>query len=119
MAFLVNFARGPRFTLAEVTGLAFVEDAKPLLKKIEAETRMFGDDRLLINLLDVVGTLGPAEHEFLGQLVVKHLSHLNKVASLVPEDKITRISEGVARSQGLELRVFVSLGEAVDWLLAD
>ena len=43
---------------------------------------------------------------------------LEKVASLVPPEKLTRISESAARAQGMELRVFTTLPDAVDWLRA-
>jgi len=39
------------------------------------------------------------------------------VASLVPEDKITRVSEAAAQQQGLQLKVFTQLTSAVNWLL--
>ena len=50
-------------------------------------------------------------------LAFQHLSHPQKVASLVPPDKLTRVSEEAARAQGMELRVFTNLGDAVDWLM--
>jgi hypothetical protein len=75
--------------------------------------------RLLINLLDVVGTLGPQEHRALGMLAVRYLSHLEKVASLVPEDKITRVSEAAAQAQGMQLRVFTNFTQAVAWLVEE
>jgi hypothetical protein len=117
MTYQLRIARGPRLAVAEVTALGLSEDAATLLREIESETRKHGDRRLLINLLDVVGTFGKAEHAQMGQLLVRHLSHLEKVASLVPEEKITRVSEQTARAQGMELRVFTVLGEAIAWLM--
>ena len=102
--------------VAEVTALAFVEDAEALLREIAAETHQHGDKHLLINLLDVVGTLTPAQHQYFGQLAARHLSHLDKVASLVPEEKVTRISEREAQIRGTRLRVFHSLADAMAWL---
>ncbi|MEP6791028.1 MAG: hypothetical protein ABI907_06635 [Ramlibacter sp.] len=116
MGFTTATVRGPKFVAVEVTGLAFVEDAAPLLKALEADTRLHGDKRLLINLLDVVGTLGGADHDLLGKLASRHLAHLEKVASLVPGDKITRVSERSAQLRGLHLMVFTSLVDAVEWL---
>ena len=59
------------------------------------------DRRLLVNLLDVVGTFGPQEQLSIGKLAALYLGHLEKMASLVPEDKLTRISENAARQQGI------------------
>ena len=116
MTFKLVYRHGPKMALAEVTALAFLESAEPVLRQIEKRTRQHADKRLLVNLLDVVGTFGPQEQQAIAQLATRHLSHLEKVASLVPEDKITRVSEAAARKQGMELRVFTSLPEALAWL---
>ncbi len=118
MAFVLHYKRGERLAVAEVTGLAFIEDAYELVQQIEALTREDGTRRLLINLLDVVGTLEAADHEALGRLAFQHLSHLEKVASFVPEDKVTHVSEKAATALGLQLRVFSSLTDAMTWLVA-
>jgi hypothetical protein len=119
MTYRLTYKHGPRMAVAEVSALAFVESAEPVLREIEARTREHQDQRLLVNLLDVVGTLGPKEHQALGMLAVRYLGHLQKVASLVPEDKITRVSEAAARAGGMQLRVFTELTEAVAWLVED
>ena len=53
----------------------------------------------------------------IGLLAYRHLAHLEKVASLVPPDKLTRVSEAAARSQGMELKVFTNLPDAMEWLM--
>lgn len=119
MTFKLVYRHGPKMALAEVTALAFLESAEPVLRQIEQHTREHGDERLLVNLMDVVGTFGPQEQQAIGMLAARHLSHLEKVASLVPEDKITRVSEQAAQSAGMQLRVFTNFTEAVAWLVAD
>ena len=114
----LHLTHGPAYAVAEITALAFEESAEPILRGISEQTRLRNDRRLLINLLDVVGTFGAEEQRRIGLLAHKHLSHLRKVASLVPPDKLTRVSEEAARAQGMELRVFAHLGDAVDWLMA-
>ena len=59
-----------------------------------------------------------AEHFSVGQQVVRHLPHLNRIASVVPGDRITRASEKTARQSGVNLTVFTSEAEAVAWLEA-
>ena len=114
----LHFTAGPAYAVAEITSLAFLESAEPVLQELHERTRETGARRLLINLLDVVGTFGPEEQQIIGLLAYKYLSHLEKVASLVAPEKLTRISEGAARKKGMELRVFTTLPEAVDWLRA-
>ena len=118
MSASLHLTHGPAYAVAEITALAFEESAEPILRGIAEQTKLRRDRRLLINLLDVVGTLRPGEQQRIGVLACQHLSHLEKVASLVLPEKLTRISEAAARAQGMELRVFTSLGEAVDWLMS-
>ena len=114
----LHLTHGPAYAVAEITALAFLESAEPILRDIAQQTRMHGDRRLLINLMDVVGTFGADEQQRIGLLAFQYLSHLEKVASLVPPEKLTRVSEAAARAQGMELRVFTRFGEALDWLVA-
>ena len=118
MPFTLNYFPGGRLAVAEVSGLAFVEDAQEVLARIAQATREHGDKRLLINLLDVVGTMERRDHQLLGKLVAAHLAHMEKVASLVPEEKITRVSQETAMGLGMQLRVFASIGDAIEWLAA-
>jgi len=119
MTFKLVYRHGPKMALAEVTALAFLEDAEPVLRQLEKRTREHGDKRLLINLMDVVGTFGPQEQQAIGMLATRYLSHLDRVASLVPEDKLTRVSEKVAQAKGMQLRVFTGFTDAVNWLVEE
>ena len=114
----MHYTHGPNFAVVEVTALAFLEIAVPALIEIAEKTRLHGDRRLLINLMDVVGTFGPDQQRDIGLLAHRYLAHLQKVASLVPPDKITHVSEAAAQAQGLQLRVFTELTEAIEWLVA-
>jgi hypothetical protein len=115
---LLHYTHGPSFAVVEITALAFVENAIPVLVEIAHRTRERGDRRLLINLMDVVGTFGIEQQREIGLLAHQYLSHLERVASLVPPDKITHASELAAQSKGLQLRVFTELGTAIEWLVA-
>lgn len=119
MPFTLTYKRGDRMAVAEISGLAFIDDAPELIERMRQATLEHGDERLLINLEDVVGTLEAKDHQLLGQLAAARLGHLRKIASLVPQDKITRVSEQAAQSLGVQLRVFTSLTAAVDWLVRD
>jgi len=112
----VHYTHGPSFAVVEVTSLAFIENAEPAVREIAERTRENQDRRLLINLIDVVGTFGPEQHHEIGLLAYRYLSHLEKVASLVAPDKITRVSEAAAQAQGLQLRVFTEISDAIEWL---
>jgi hypothetical protein len=114
----LHFTNGPAYAVADITALAFLEDAEPVLREIAQRTQRLGSRKLLVNLVDVVGTFGPEEQRTIGLLAHRYLSHLEKVASLVPPEKLTRVSENAARAQGMELRVFTQLPDALEWLVA-
>jgi hypothetical protein len=114
----VHYTAGPAYAVAQVSSLAFIEESVGVLEELARYTRDSGAKRLLVNLMDVVGTFGRDEQQPIGLLAHRHLAHLERVASLVPPDKLTRVSEAAARAQGMELRVFTSLAEALDWLAA-
>jgi hypothetical protein len=116
VAATIHYTHGPAFSVVEVTALAFVEDAGPALQEMADHTRAHGDRRLLINLTDVVGTFGLEEQRTIGVLAHRHLTHLEKVASLVPPEKLTRVSEKAARAEGMQLKVFTELAPAIAWL---
>jgi hypothetical protein len=113
----LHYTHGPSFGVVEVTSLAFLENAEPAVREIAERTRHHGDRRLLINLMDVVGTFGPDQQREIGILAYRYLAHLERVASLVPPDKLTRVSEAAAQAQGLQLRVFTQLTDAIEWLV--
>ena len=118
MTATLHYTHGPAFAAVEITALAFIEDVEPVLRDIAARTREYGDRRLLININDVVGTFTPEEHQTIGMLTYRYLSHMERVATLAPAEKLSGVSAGVARAQGLDLRAFPSLGDAVGWLVA-
>jgi hypothetical protein len=104
------------FTCVEVTGPASLADFIRLIADVAAQTRAHGDRRVLVDLLGVQGELKFTDHFQMGQEVGQRLRHLERLASVVPEDKITRTSEKVALTQGVQLRVFTSMKDAIQWV---
>ena len=117
--FDIRIRRLREFTSLKVTGRASLADFVDLITRMGEETRRCGDRRVLVDLLEVQGDLKFTEHFQIGEEAARGLRHLQKVASVVPEEKITRTSEKVALMQGLQLRVFTSMTEAIHWLSAD
>ncbi|MEJ5988693.1 STAS/SEC14 domain-containing protein [Ramlibacter sp. PS3R-8] len=94
-------------TLAEF--VAFIE-------RLGIEARSWPTRRALVDLR-AVRTLTTAEHHrAVGQAVCAHLASLERLASVVPADRMTRNSERVAQAGGVNLRVFSSEGDALSWL---
>ncbi len=108
--------RLPEFTSIKISGPASLDTFLELIASLAQQTRERGDRRILVDLLDVTGELKFTEHFQMGEHAARQLQHLDKMASVVPEEKITRTSEKVAVMQGLQLRIFTSMNEAIQWL---
>lgn len=108
--------RCAQYKSVTITGPASLDDFVGLMTTLGEQTRKEGDKRLLVNLMGVEGELKFTDHFQLGSQAAQLLRHLDKLASVVPADKITHTSEKVALKQGFQLRVFTSVDEAVRWL---
>lgn len=111
-----SIRRLDEFTSVKVTGSASLAAFTQLICDMGEETRRRGDTRVLVDLLDVEGDMKFTDHFQMGEEAAKRLQHLEKLASVVPSDKITHTTEKVALMQGLQLRVFTSINDAIRWL---
>ncbi|WP_298926278.1 STAS/SEC14 domain-containing protein [uncultured Ramlibacter sp.] len=102
-----------------VAGPAAIRDFVDLIQAMAQETSYWSDTRLLVDLRRIEGRLSPEEQVFIGEMVAHSLSHLDKVASVVKAEEITRNSERAAQELGARLRVFDSEDEALEWLGSD
>jgi hypothetical protein len=118
MTFHTTTTRFMDFVQMVVVGPATISGFVELVHRVEDESKTWADRRVLVDLRGVEGRLDAAEQVFLGEMVAQHLPHLERVASVVPEDQITRNSENAAQTMGMQLRVFSSREEATDWLKA-
>jgi hypothetical protein len=116
MTFDVVTERLPDYIRMTVAGEASIKDFVDLVLTTEQETALWSDRRAMVDLRQIKGRLDPAEQVFLGELVAQNLAHLERVASVVPADQITRNSENAAQKLGMQLRVFASDAEAAAWL---
>lgn len=112
----VSVHRLPEFTSVRLSGPATLEDYVALIGRVAEESRRAGDRRMLVDQLDIPGTLKFTDHFRIGEEVVRHLQHLERLATVVAPDKITRTSEKVAQRHGMQLRVFTSMNDAIHWL---
>ena len=100
----------------EVAGPLDLGEMLQLIGRLEAVTRDHGDTRLLLDLTRVQGEAHVAGQMQVGEEIVKCLSHLTSVASVVPPERLTRASENVARSHNVHMKVFASKDAAIAWL---
>jgi hypothetical protein len=103
----------------DVQGEASLESLHELIDAVARSTQGGDDKRVLVNLLAVDEHLKFTDHYSLGEQVARKLGHLARLASVVRAERRTGTSEKVANAQGMQLRVFVSVPAAMDWLSTD
>lgn len=116
MSLQIKIRRLPEFTSVKIAGRAVLADFVRFIAEFSEESRRQGDRRVLVDLLDVENDFKFTDHFQIGEAAAKHLRHLERLASIVPASQLTRTSEKVALKQGLQLRVFTSMTEAIRWL---
>lgn len=111
-----RIVRLPDYVDVELTGQVDLAALLDLIKRLGELTREYKDTRLMFDLLNLEGEVHFTGQMKTGEQVAQHMSHLAKVASVVPAEKITRTSEQVARAQGAQLKIFASKDEAIAWI---
>lgn len=119
MAFTKRVTRHPGYVEVHVAGPTSIRDFVELISTVGQETVYWSDRRVLVDLRQVEGALTPTEQVFLGELVAQDLSHIERMASVVPPAEITHNSERAAQKLGSQLRVFDDGAEALAWITAD
>jgi stage II sporulation SpoAA-like protein len=116
MPLQIKIRRLSEFTSVKIAGQAVLTDFFRVIAEFGEESRQHGDKRVLVDLLEVDNDFKFTDHFQIGEAAARELKHLERLASIVPEDQITHTSEKVAQKKGLQLRVFTSMTEAIRWL---
>jgi hypothetical protein len=119
MALSTQVTRLPGYVRVQVEGPASIREFVALVSTIGQETVYWSDRRVVVDLRRVEGALTPTEQVFLGELVAQDLSHIERMASIVPPAQLTRNSERAAQQLGSQLRVFDDEDEALAWIGAE
>lgn len=115
----VQVERSGKLLRIELTGATGLEELLAFIRALGPDTRTQGDRLVLMNLLALEADFNMTGHMLLGQQAAEYLQHIDRLASVVPADQITRTSEKAARAKGLQLSVFGAEAEALAWLLCD
>ncbi|WP_298932332.1 hypothetical protein [uncultured Ramlibacter sp.] len=112
----IQIARLPDRVEARLAGPIDTPAVLEMLRELGAVTRSHGDKLLLMDLLLLEGEVPLAAQLQVGEQIAHSMAHLQRMASVVAPDRLTRTSEKVARAQGLQFTVFDSKDEAISWL---
>jgi hypothetical protein len=104
------------YSVVRVNGEPSLGQFLSFLQLIGIETSGWPHKRALFDLRGVRSLTTFTEHYAVGEEVARRLQHLQRIASVVAADRITRASEKTARRSGVNLTVFTDEAEAIRWL---
>jgi hypothetical protein len=118
MSYDVSVTQQRFYTRVAITGEPTIDQLLSLVHLLGVDSGSWKHDRLLVDLRRVTTQFTQAEQFSIGQEAATSLSHMRKIASVVPADRVTRISEKAARRDGTNVLVFDDENEALAWLKA-
>jgi hypothetical protein len=116
MNFDVAIDHGPHYARVSVSGRPAIDELLSMIHLLGVESETWPDDRVLVDLRLVRTPFSLPEQFRIGEEAAASLSHMGKIASLVPPERLTRVSEKAARRNGTNVRVFDDEQAALAWL---
>ncbi|WP_332823662.1 hypothetical protein [Ramlibacter sp.] len=118
MNFDVVIDQKARYVRVALTGNPSIGQLLSMIHLLGVESETWQQTATLVDLRGVVTEYSQLEQFRIGEEAASSLSHMDKIASVVPTARITRISQRAARRNGVDLCVFGDEREAVEWLLS-
>jgi chromosome condensin MukBEF MukE localization factor len=119
MDFDVAIDATAHFVRVTVSGAPDIGEVLSMIHLLGVESETWEDHRLLVDLRGVRTPFSRLEQFRIGEEAAASLSHMDRIASLVPPERVTRVSEKAAQRNGTNVRVFDDEREAVGWLVRD
>lgn len=116
MDYDVTIAKRSRYMRVTVSGRPSFDELLSLIHLLGVDSETWPEDAVLVDLRKVETPFTLPEQFRIGIEAASSLSHLERIASLVPPERITRVSEKAARRNGTNVRVFCDEAAAVGWL---
>ena len=116
MDFDVAIAEQTAFVRVTVSGSPDFTQLLSMIHLLGVESETWHEPSVLVDLRGVSTPFSFAEQFRIGEEAAASLSHMEKIASLVPADRVTRVSEKAARRNSTNVRVFDDERRAIAWL---
>ena len=113
MDYDVAIARQARYMRVTVSGRPTFEELLSLIHLLGVDSETWTRHSVLVDLRRVETHFSPPEQFRIGIEAAASLSHMEKIASLVPPERLTRVSEKAARRDGSNVRVCDDEGAAI------
>ena len=117
MNFDVVIDQKPRYVRVALTGSPSIGQLLSMIHLLGVESETWKQTATLVDLRGVSTEFTQLEQFRIGEEAASSLSHMDKIASVVPPARITRISEKAAKRNGTNVCVFGDEQAAVAWLL--
>lgn len=119
MAVQVTVEHRGTYSVIRLEGEPTLDEFLPVVQSLGEQSAGWPLRKVLVDLRGIRSLRAFTEHYAVGEAVARHWAHMQKIASVVPPDRLTRASEKVARQASVNLTVFTDEGEAMAWLLAE
>jgi hypothetical protein len=119
MEFDVAIEMKARYVRVAVTGSPSIGQLLSLIHLLGVESETWAQTAALVDLRGVRTAFTEVDQFRIGEEAACSLNHLERIASVVPRERITRISQRAARRNGVNVIVFDDEADAVAWLLED
>jgi hypothetical protein len=116
MSFDLAIDRTAHFVRVTVTGRPSLGQLLSLVHLLGVESEDWQDEMVLVDLRGVLTPFDHAEQFRIGEEAALSLSHIERIASVVPPERVTRVSEKAAQRNGTNVRVFDDEEQAIAWL---
>lgn len=116
MSYDVAIEHGAQYVRVTITGRPDIGELLSMIHLVGVESETWPEHRVLFDLRGVETPFTRPEHFRMGEEAAASLSHMEKIASLVPPERGTRVSERAAQRNGANVRVFDDEGQASAWL---
>jgi hypothetical protein len=116
MSFDLAIGRTAQYIRVTITGRPSLGQLLSLIHLLGVESETWQDDKVLVDLRGVLTPFDRAEQFRIGEEAAASLSHMERIASVVLPERVTRVSEKAARRNGTNVRVFDEEQQAVAWL---
>jgi hypothetical protein len=116
MSFDLAIDRTAHYVRVKITGRPSLGQLLSLIHLLGVESETWNDDKVLVDLRGVVTPFDLPEQFRIGEEAAASLSHMERIASVVPPERVTRVSEKAARRNGTNVRVFDDEQQAIAWL---
>ena len=116
MSYDISVTQQRYYTRVVITGAPTIDQLLSLVHLLGVDSGTWKHDLLLVDLRGVSTAFTEGDQFAIGQEAACSLAHIRRIASVVPRERVTRISERAARRNGTNVSVFDDEKDALAWL---